>query len=287
MPAMAGWRPSRLSPAFDPRRSFAIAVALGSGMSNETGLEAQAEPTEADREDAVHIHRPKPLKGVGGFLSEIAIIVVGILIALAGEQVVDNLEWAHRVHEVEGAMRAELAQNNHDAYYRLATHPCAVAKLDEIQAALVASRDRGAPVAPITRYRRPLRPWLSDEWENARSLQIASHIPNDRLSLYSQAYFWPKVLHDTQGGEREAMGDLNTLAVNAGRLEPAERDRLFHALVKTRDFLGLMDGAAGLMLRATAPVDVVLSEAEKKAELASAQQDLGACAVAPDLNQSP
>ncbi|HEY3797828.1 MAG TPA: hypothetical protein VGL58_05700, partial [Caulobacteraceae bacterium] len=139
----------------------------------------------------------------------------------------------------------------------------------------------------ITRYQRPLRPWLSDEWENARSLQIASHIPNDRLTLYSQAYFWPKVLHETQAGEREAMSDLNTLTLNAGRLEPAERDRLFHALVKTRDYLGLMDGAAGLMLRATAPVGVVLSEAEKKAELSSAQKDFGACAAAPDLDQSP
>jgi hypothetical protein len=256
-------------------------------MSDEAGSRTDGEPAENDREDAVHIHRPKPLKGLGGFLSEIAIIVVGILIALAGEQVVNNLEWAHRVHEAEGAMRAELAQNNHDAYYRLTTRPCALAKLNEIEAALVASRDRGAPVAPITRYQRPLRPWQSDEWENARSLQIASHIPNDRLTLYSQAYFWPKVLHETQAGEREAMSDLNTLTLNAGRLESAERDRLFHALVKTRDYLGLMDGAAGLMLRATAPVGVVLSEAEKKAELSRAQQDLGACVAAPDLDQSP
>ena len=260
---------------------------MGPGMSDEAGSTPDGEPSETRREDAVHIHRPKGLKGLGGFLSEIAIIVVGILIALAGEQIVDSLEWAHRVHEAEGAMRAELAQNNHDAYYRLATHPCAVAKLDEIQAALVASHDQGAPVAPITPYRRPLRPWLSDAWENARSLQIASHIPNDRLTLYSQAYFWPKVLHETQAGEGEAMSDLNTLAVNAGRLQPAERDRLFHALVRTRNYLGLMDGASGLMLRATAPVGVVLSEAEKKAELSKAQQDFGACAVAPDLDQSP
>jgi hypothetical protein len=254
-------------------------------MSDETGSRTDGEPTEATRGDAVHIHRPKPLKGFGDFLSEIAIIVVGILIALGGEQIVENLEWSHRVHEVEAAMRSELATDSRDAYYRLSTHACALAKLSEIEAALDASRDRGAPVAPITPYRRPLRPWLSDEWENARSLQIASHIPNSRLTLWSQAYFWPEVLRDTQPREREAMSDLNTLSLNAGRLEPAERDRLFHALMKTRENLRLMDGAAGLMLSATARAGVVLSEAEKATELSRAREDFGDCAAAPDLTQ--
>ena len=256
-------------------------------MSDEAGSGTEGEPTESDREGAVHIHRPKPLKGLGDFLSEIAVIVVGILIALAGEQVVGNLEWAHRVHEAEGAMRAELAQNNRDAYYLLATHSCALAKLNEIQAALVASHDRGAPVAPITRYRRPLRPWLSDAWESARSLQITSHIPNSRLTLYSFAYFFPSVMRQTQPREREAMSDLNTLTLNAGRLEPAERDRLFHALVRTREVLEEMDGGAWLLLRATTRAGVVLSEAEKTAELSKAGQEFGACVAAPDLAQIP
>lgn len=270
-----------------PAAALVLAGALGPGMSDEAGSRTEGEAPEFDREGAVHIHRPKGLKGLGGFLSEIAIIVVGILIALAGEQIVDSLEWAHRVHEAEGAMRAELAQNNRDAYYRLATRPCALAKLTAIQAALVASHDQGAPVAPITPYRRPLRPWLSDAWESARSLQITSHIPNSRLTLYSLAYFFPSVMRQTQPREREAMSDLNTLTLNAGRLEPAERDRLFHALVRTREVLGEMDGGAWLLLSATTPAGVVLSEAEKKAELSKARQDFGACVAAPDLGLSP
>lgn len=235
----------------------------------------------------MHIHAPKVPKGLGEFLSEIAIIVVGVLIALAGEQVVETFEWSHRVHEAESAMRAELSLNNRDAYYRLATRPCALAKLDEIQAALVASRDRGEPVTQITPYLRPLRPWLSDEWGNARALQIASHIPNDSLTLWSQAYFWPEVLRETQPRERDAMSDLNTLSINAGRLEPAERDRLFHALAKTREFLKLMDGAAWLMLRATTRAGVALSEAEKASELSDARKDFGDCVATPDLTQAP
>jgi hypothetical protein len=254
-------------------------------MSIAADPRSEGEPTEDDREGAVHIHKPKAPKGLGEFLSEIAIIVLGILIALAAEQTIDGLEWAHRVHDAEDAMRTELAQNNRDAYYRLATRPCALAKLDEIQATLIASRDRGANVAPIAPYRRPLRPWQSDAWESASALQITSHMPNTRLLLYSRAYFYPAVMRQIQSTrEREAVIDLNTLAINAGRLEPAERDRLFLALTRTRAVLRDFDQAGWLLLARTAAVGLVPTKAEKEAELSKARQDFGTCTAAPDLD---
>ena len=255
-------------------------------MSIATDSESDGEPAEAHREGAVHIHKPKSPKGFGEFLVEIVIIVVGILIALGAEQVVDGLEWAHRVHDAEDAMRAELAQNNRDAYFRLATRPCALAKLDEIQTALIASRDRGVVMAPIAPYRRPLRPWQSDAWESARALQITSHMPNSRLILYSQAYFFAEVMRQVQSTrERDAMTDLNTLAINAGRLEPAERDRLFLALTRTRGVLRDLDQAAWLLLRKTPAVGVVLTQSDKQAELSKARAEFGACVAAPDLDR--
>jgi hypothetical protein len=233
----------------------------------------------------MHIRQGKPLKKLGEFLSEIAIIVLGVLIALAAEQSVDNLNWSHRVRDAEDAMREELAQNNRDAYYRLATRPCALAKLGEIQASLVASRDRGAAVPPITPYLRPLRPWQSDAWESARALQITSHIRNSRLTLYSRAYFFAVVMRQAQAQEREAMSALNTLSLNAGRLDGAERDRLFHALVRTREYLRQIDLGGVLLLQRTAAAGIVPTAADKAAELSQARQDFGACVAEPRLGQ--
>lgn len=57
----------------------------------------------------MEIHKPKPWHGWREFLSEISVIVVGILIALAGEQTV---EAVHR--HIEGsALRAELREESH------------------------------------------------------------------------------------------------------------------------------------------------------------------------------
>lgn len=56
-------------------------------------------------------HKPKPWRGPGEFFREILIIVVGVLIALSGEQAV---EWMHRQNELaetREALREEIAQN--------------------------------------------------------------------------------------------------------------------------------------------------------------------------------
>jgi hypothetical protein len=73
------------------------------------------------------IHKPKPWHGVREFLKEYAIIVVGVLTALGGEQIV---EWAHRHEEVAAARDAlhqeiaidlralTLASRDYDCYGR-------------------------------------------------------------------------------------------------------------------------------------------------------------------------
>ncbi|HLZ75615.1 hypothetical protein [Phenylobacterium sp.] len=235
----------------------------------------------------MEIHRPKAIHGLRELAKEIAIIVVGVLIALGAEQAVEALHWAHRVADAEDAMRVELRHGERDAYYRLAIRPCAVAQLDGIERALAASRDRGTPVAAIAPYRRPRRPWQSDAWDSARALQITGHMPTARLSAWSQAYFFAEVLHATQPQERAALSEINTLTLNAGRLQPAERDRLYGALVRARELLTDMDLGGWLLIQRGKALGLQLSSAEKAAELASARDGFGACAAAPDMGQAP
>ncbi|MGI8841329.1 MAG: hypothetical protein ACR2F8_11210 [Caulobacteraceae bacterium] len=235
----------------------------------------------------MEIHKPKPIRTWRELLSEIAVVVIGIAIALTGEQVVDELRWAHKVREAEDSMRRELTENNRDAYFRLASENCAGRDLDHIENLLVASRDRGAPVPLIARYARPIRPWLGGAWENARALQVAGHISQRRLTAYSSAYFFPAMLRAAQPAERQAVSELNTLTVNAGRLAPAERDRLFAALVKAREVDHETVLGVWHLIHQTAALGLRLTPGQKREEMAKARAAFGDCVTEPDLARAP
>jgi hypothetical protein len=217
------------------------------------------------------------------FLKEYVLIVVGVLTALGAGQLVEEFSWSERVAGAEAAMRSELRQNDRDAYFLLAIAPCKTAKLDEIKRALIASHDHGAPVPAIEPYQTERRPWSTDAWESARALQIVGHIPNDRLQLYSFAYVFPVGVRQSTEREVAAKSALNTLAINHGQLQPAERDRLFQALVAAQDTLHGLDNAAMYLLSATKPLGLQLSQDEEASELRNARADWGACATRPTL----
>src|SRR3954469_8161771 len=78
----------------------------------------------------MHFHLPKPLHGWREFAGEVGIIVVGVLIALAGAQVVEKVSWRERVHQAEASMSKELSDDDgSQAYERFAMSPCIAKEL--------------------------------------------------------------------------------------------------------------------------------------------------------------
>jgi len=59
----------------------------------------------------MHLHLPKPLHGWREFVGEVGIIVLGVLIALGAEQVIENLHWRNEVNQTREALDAELGHN--------------------------------------------------------------------------------------------------------------------------------------------------------------------------------
>jgi hypothetical protein len=59
----------------------------------------------------MHVHKPKAPEGWRDFLKEIGVIVIGILIALAGEQLVESAHRGHLAREARGQIQSELRQN--------------------------------------------------------------------------------------------------------------------------------------------------------------------------------
>src|SRR6185437_402953 len=102
----------------------------------------------------MHFHLPKPLHGWRAFAGEVGIIVLGVLIALGAEQVVESVHQRAEIRDAEGAMVAELRDDNlPQAYTRAAVYNCYAGQLDAIDAA-VASGDR-AKVVELARAYQP------------------------------------------------------------------------------------------------------------------------------------
>ena len=97
----------------------------------------------------MEIHKPKPWHNWREFLKEYAIIVLGVLTALAGEQAVEKLHDRARASEARASIHSEIADNLARMNLRQAQEACMAKRLDEIDG-LIANYAQGiAPPATV------------------------------------------------------------------------------------------------------------------------------------------
>jgi hypothetical protein len=128
------------------------------------------------------IHKPKPVENWRDFISEIGVIVCGIVIALGLEQAVEAVHWAERVHEAKAAIHKELVMATVFGEERIARRNCANAYLSDLATAVVASPSQWTP-RPTTFcglvheevYVGLSRPWPSEVWRSIEAEGTVSH----------------------------------------------------------------------------------------------------------------
>ena len=82
------------------------------------------------------IHLPKPLHGWRAFAGEVGIIVIGVLIALGAQQVVEAANWRREVADFRDSVRGEMSRDLWTYPFRGAQKRCINARLDELQRGL-------------------------------------------------------------------------------------------------------------------------------------------------------
>jgi hypothetical protein len=80
----------------------------------------------------MHVHLPKPLHGWREFTGEVGIIVLGVLIALAAEQVVETIHSRYQVGETRKSLDSELSRDLAAYQWRFSERPCAQARVKEL-----------------------------------------------------------------------------------------------------------------------------------------------------------
>jgi hypothetical protein len=200
----------------------------------------------------MHFHLPKPLHGWREFVGEVGIIVVGVLIALGAEQVVEMIGWRDRANSARQSLHGELTDHYENAVEWRTVEPCIDAQLDRLEAGLMASGNR---VQPATAFheresswtfalRVPRRPYADSVWQSVLAEGVSSHLAEaDRITLglhYREA-------HDVDELNKRLTDDATKLKslTRPIALDASSRLSMLQSIDDARytnDLMGLMSG---------------------------------------------
>lgn len=140
----------------------------------------------------MHIHLPKSLHGWKEFANEIFVIVIGVLIALGFEQVVEEVHWMHKVEDGEDRLAQELKGNYLNAAKNIVYTPCVLTQLDRIRDKLL---DPASPPLPVDRFgdndavlRTPTGAMQTQTWDALRNDGTLLHMDAEHQGRLNRIY---------------------------------------------------------------------------------------------------
>jgi hypothetical protein len=202
----------------------------------------------------MEIHKPKAVHGWRELLKEIGIIVIGVLIALGAEQIVDTVHWMRQVDAGEETLKGAFVEKAQNAVVRDVQSDCIAQRLTFLSAVLQRASEDGRlpPVAAIGHP--PYTPWSIGSWDGLVASQTISHLPRQKMidySIISQRTIFLSGLSDREEAQWTMLG---TMVGPGRRLSDAEAEQLRIALAEAADSNDLMRRTADRLrdsLRAT------------------------------------
>ncbi len=153
------------------------------------------------------------------FARELALIVLGVLIALGIGEVADAVRWRVRVHHAAASMRTESAGNRFNAVERRLVAPCLERRLAEIDTVLrMAWRSGSLP--PADAIGRPAaRPFETAAWDVATADGTVAHMDRGDARDVALTYEILQVFVRTSEEERDLWDTLSMLEQPGGRAD--------------------------------------------------------------------
>ena len=183
------------------------------------------------------LFKVKPPHGWNAVGWELGIVTLGVLIALAAQQFVDNIHQRGEVAQLDGALRAELADNRARWEHVRNSDPCTQQRLDALE-----QWNATAPAdAKLNRaYRLFLWNQHSGAWDLAKTSETTTHIPlRERMiiaSLYDAINNWRQMINEENANTQILNGLLATADQPENRRQIAYRLSLARLYVNRRIF---------------------------------------------------
>lgn len=156
----------------------------------------------------MHFHLPRPLHGWREFAGEVGIIVVGVLIALGAEQIVQLIHSREEVRQVRAALKGELADDRARWEYMNAAEACTLRRLDALDTWL-ATAPSSARVTDA--FPNILLNLHSSSWDIAKASSAMGQMPLGERVTYSSLYAalenWRELLRE-ESANTQSIGAL-------------------------------------------------------------------------------
>ena len=182
----------------------------------------------------MHFHLPKPLHGWRELAGEVGIIVVGVLIALGAEAVVQSLHDRQMAEDARENVRAEAALNVGFIRDRLRSQACIDRRIGDLQAILSRSGEGPLPIQPTWVARPPTSPFFFGRWEAATASGRNSLFSADEQGKFSMLYRIFTQYDTDQAREQAVWSQLRALEWWRGPLGPQARLTFAQALQQAR-----------------------------------------------------
>ena len=135
----------------------------------------------------MQVHLPKPIHGWREFAGEVGIIVLGVLIALGAQQVVETLHGNAQAREFRHAVDNELAYDLGSYKQRLLLGPCVRARLAEIDHVIESDR-AGRPIRMHGLSHWPVSFSLRTSVWTGRTDEVMTRMPLPTRLAYASIY---------------------------------------------------------------------------------------------------
>jgi hypothetical protein len=165
--------------------------------------------------------RLKPPHGWDAVGWELAIVTLGVLMALGAQQMVESWQWRQKAAQTTEIFDAELHRNAVSAYKWLTVAPCVDQQLSSIDKALSSARQSGN-VQPTPQLAPPVEVFTEDAWLDARATQITDHLSPQTTASYSTLYFLSQDLAGLMPELHNAAAELQSLSNGVSPISTAE-----------------------------------------------------------------
>jgi hypothetical protein len=175
--------------------------------------------------------RFSPSMGWRAFWSEIVIVVLGVVIALAANEAVQDWNWRNKVKDAEARLQGDIHWAFLWAAERSTSQPCVDAQLAAMARNVVDSGDRLQPMPVVNSLdlqmvvRMPNRPWRFPVWDALLADGTASHFDTQRQAVYGRIGDGMEVSRVAETESRRLGGRLLQMR-DAIALDPAVRSSL-------------------------------------------------------------
>lgn len=212
----------------------------------------------------------KPPSGWNAVGWELAIVTIGVLVALAAQQWAENRSWQQKALDSKAALREELALHYNYAVEFRVVSPCVQSQLETLRDRVLASGDTLTP-APIYSesngsyvLRIPAKFYSSDVWDEAIGDGIVRHFETEFRRRLAENYASIDTIRRLNAASNEAEQSLMVLT-HPLPLDPPTRYALIRDIELLRSRLEYLDLLNGQLIDSVEHLEMVPPAEEARA----------------------